>query len=494
MKRDKISIKWKIFAYLFIFIAIMIIFLWFFQTVFLGKFYKSIKSRNIKSCAESIAKNIDNTDLDSFMLTLSRQNDISIKIADKDGNVLDSVGEIPNSIINRLSLVEMKSYYDKAVNNNGTSLEIFSDKKFNLKVYPNRPAENMDIVNERPPDNKKMMESMIYVDIVTKSNGSKIMVMVNSTITPIDATVETLRTQLIYITIIFMGLSIILAILISKKISNPIVKINDSAKELAKGKYDTRFEGKGYLEITELSNTLNYASKELSKVDDLRKELIANISHDLRTPLTLITGYSEVMRDLPGENTPENVQIIIDEAKRLTSLVNDILDISKLQSGTQEIVLSEFNLTESVRNMIDRYAKLTEQKGYNISFSSDEDVYVSADAMKISQVIYNLINNAITYTGKDKLVTVRQSCKDGYVKIEVIDTGDGIPQENIPLIWDRYYKVDKTHKRAAVGTGLGLSIVKKVLDMHEGKYGVESTVGEGSTFWFALKIDSNFEE
>lgn len=472
----------------------MIIFLWFFQTVFLGKFYKSIKSRNIKSCAESIAKNIDNTDLDSFMLTLSRQNDISIKIADKDGNVLDSVGEIPNSIINRLSLVEMKSYYDKAVNNNGTSLEIFSDKKFNLKVYPNRPAENMDIVNERPPDNKKMMESMIYVDIVTKSNGSKIMVMVNSTITPIDATVETLRTQLIYITIIFMGLSIILAILISKKISNPIVKINDSAKELAKGKYDTRFEGKGYLEITELSNTLNYASKELSKVDDLRKELIANISHDLRTPLTLITGYSEVMRDLPGENTPENVQIIIDEAKRLTSLVNDILDISKLQSGTQEIVLSEFNLTESVRNMIDRYAKLTEQKGYNISFSSDEDVYVSADAMKISQVIYNLINNAITYTGKDKLVTVRQSCKDGYVKIEVIDTGDGIPQENIPLIWDRYYKVDKTHKRAAVGTGLGLSIVKKVLDMHEGKYGVESTVGEGSTFWFALKIDSNFEE
>ncbi|GKX65384.1 HAMP domain-containing sensor histidine kinase [Inconstantimicrobium mannanitabidum] len=486
MKRDKISIKWNIFAYLSIFTGVMIVFLWFFQTVFLDDFYKTIKSSKIKSCAETVAENIDSSDLSNIMLSLSRQNDISIKITDKNGVSLDSIGVGPNSIIDRLSNEEIGAYYSKAEKNGGTSLQTFSEESF--KINFKKPMDDMNFQdNNRPPDNRKKMESMLYVDIVSKKDGAKVMILVHSTITPLDATVETLRTQLIFITVIFMMLSIALAVFISKKISNPIVKINDSAKELAKGKYDTKFEGTGYKEITELNSTLNYAANELSKVDGLRKELIANISHDLRTPLTLITGYSEVMRDLPGENSPENIQIIIDEAKRLTSLVNDILDISKFESGTQEIELSEFNLTESIRNMINRYGKFTEQKGYNISFIYDEDTYIKADEMKISQVVYNLINNALTYTGKDKSVTVKQYYKDGYVRIEVIDTGEGISQEKIPLIWDRYYKVDKAHKRAAVGTGLGLSIVKSILDMHDGRYGVESTEGKGSTFWFELK-------
>ena len=331
-----------------------------------------------------------------------------------------------------------------------------------------------------------MMETMIFVRVVSLSNGMPVMVVLHSTITPINSTVETLRVQFVCIAAIMVALSLLLALMISRKISRPIVQINDSAKVLATGDYTVQFTGKGYLEISELNNTLNFAASELSKVESLRRELIANISHDLRTPLTMITGYAEVMRDLPGENTPENVQIIIDESKRLSTLVNDILDLSQLQAGVQKMKVSVFNLTQDIRDTIARYSKLMEQRGYHITFICGENVYVRADRVKISQVLYNLINNAINYTGEDKRVTVCQTITGNQVKIEIIDTGAGIPAEKLPYVWDRYYKVDKVHKRTAVGTGLGLSIVREVLDMHGAEYSVISTVGQGSIFSFSL--------
>ena len=176
-----------------------------------------------------------------------------------------------------------------------------------------------------------------------------------------------------------------------------------------------------------------------------------------------------MMRDIPDENTPENVQIIIDEANRLTELVNDMLDLSKLQSDIGRLTFSDFSLTQSIREILLRYKKLTEQDGYHIKFISGADAYVYADAVKISQVVYNLINNAIHYTGEDKSITVCQSVHDNVVRVEVIDTGSGIKEEEIPYIWERYYKANKSHKRAAVGTGLGLAIVKKILELHQAK-------------------------
>ena len=282
--------------------------------------------------------------------------------------------------------------------------------------------------------------------------------------------------------------SLVLAVVLSQKISKPIIKTNNAAKELAQGNYEVSFEGGDYREIRELNSTLSYAASELSKVEALRKELIANISHDLRTPLTMIGGYSEMMRDIPGENTPENAQIILDETTRLTNLVNDMLNLSRLQSGTQTLTLTEFSLTQEIREILARYNSLTKRDGYHIVFDYKEDVTVEADQVRMSQVIYNLVNNAVNYAGQDKEILVRQRLKPGFVRVEVIDHGEGIEPEKLELIWDRYYKVDKTHRRAVVGTGLGLSIVKSVLEMHSAKYGVESAVGEGSTFWFELPL------
>jgi signal transduction histidine kinase len=279
----------------------------------------------------------------------------------------------------------------------------------------------------------------------------------------------------------------------ARRISSPIVRMNQSAKQLAKGNYDVQFEGEGYRETRELAETLNYASKELSKNDRLQKELIANVSHDLRTPLTMIKGYSEIMRDIPGENTPENMQTIIDETERLSELVNGLLDISRLQADAAELVREPFNLTEQMQTSVGRYDKLRSQDGYAVLFEYDRHVFVNADKAMILRVLYNLINNGINYAGEDKTVTVRQECFGNKVRISVIDHGAGIAEEQIPLIWDRYYKVDRVHKRAVVGTGLGLSIVKTVLERHGAAYGVESQVGKGSTFWFELELDEGEE-
>ena len=284
-------------------------------------------------------------------------------------------------------------------------------------------------------------------------------------------------------------IAFLLAAVISRGVSRSIIMLNDGAKKLAAGDYSVKFNSRDYMEVSELSDTLNHTATELGKTDSFQKELIANVSHDLRTPLTMIKGYAEVMRDIPGENTPENVQVIIDETERLTGLVNDMLDISKLKAGTITIEPEEYNITESIRHVLERYNKLREVEGYTIDFLYDDEVNIYADEQKMYQVLYNLVNNAINYTGDDKKVTVIQKVDGDVLRIEVKDTGDGVKQDDIPYVWDRYYKDKTAHKRAIQGTGLGLSIVKNVLELHGAKYGVSSIQGKGATFWFEIQIN-----
>lgn len=352
-----------------------------------------------------------------------------------------------------------------------------------------RPAK--EFIMPQPPApgrRERKPETITKVHEYTLINGEKISLTFYAMITPVDATVSTLRIQLVIITGIMVFLATMLAIIISRHISKPIEQINKSAKTLALGNYETEFCGKGYLEIKELSDTLNTAAVELSKVERLRRELMANISHDLRTPLSLIYSYAELMHDFPDEVTPEQSQIIMDEANRLTSLVNDMLDISLIESGASQLNKVNYNLTESLRNTVNRMNELVKNEGYKLVFEYSEDININGDEVKITQAFYNLLLNAITHSGEDKTVIVRQVTDINYVRIEVTDHGEGISQSDLPYIWDRYYKVDKNHKRPIMGTGLGLYIVKKIVEMHDGKYGVASEEGMGSTFWFCINL------
>jgi signal transduction histidine kinase len=309
---------------------------------------------------------------------------------------------------------------------------------------------------------------------------------IESSIEPIDSTVSIIREQLIYITVILIELAFLVTLFISKRLSRPITSITNTAKQFAAGDYSVEFKGEGYKEVEELSTVLNNAENEIKKVSDLRKDLIANISHDLRTPLTMVKAYAEMIRDLSGDNPQkrnEHVQIIIDEADRLTALVNNLLELSKLESGNMELEMSDFSIVDKLNDCMTRYTLLIEQNGYDIKYEPDEDRIITADINKLDQVIYNFINNAINYTGEHKVIRVRQINKPGCVRVEVIDNGNGISKELLPLVFDRYYR-DAKVKRAVVGTGLGLSICKEILKKHGFAFGVSSVEGEGSTFWF----------
>lgn len=482
------------------FMAILLIILWLFQTVYLDTFYKAIKTNELENALKNVEEFAGDDEFYEAVETIADIYDICILVTDTEGNQLYSAEKNVNCAIHKLPSNELKNLMERA-GENGNVIKIKNNAGLNFDKYKNsvkgdelmsgeeernKFKDKMDMMNM--PENDEA-ESLIIVKLLTLDDGTEYVVFLNSMVTPVSATVDTLRVQLIYISVIMIIISLVVAIIISLRVSKPIIKINDTAKKMAQGDYNVEYEEGGYREIAELSRTLNYTARELEKTESLQHEIIANVSHDLRTPLTMITAYSEVMRDIPGENSPENVQVIIDEAKRLTNLVNDMLDISKLQAGVTTLDAREYNLTKGIKSVIDRYSKLVEQDGYKVYFQySDEDVMVKADEFKIYQVLYNLINNAVNYTGEDKTVIIRQIVNGGIVRIEVTDTGEGIPPEKIENVWERYYKIDKKHKRAVMGTGLGLSIVKNILKLHDAKYGVISKVGNGSTFWFELKI------
>lgn len=483
LKKNKLSIRWQLFGYLAILIGALLVVLWLFQVVFMDSFYKTIKKNEVIQVGEVIEKNIDNPNIFSIMDTLAERRDVDIVLTNIVGETrYTSPYRQGNRTIFRLGQMEYCYLGLKAKEAGGTILYWDNESKWTNRLDMQTSflqGHNIQLRNSKD-------DAVVLTKIITYQNAEYIL-MVNTLVSPVNATVSTIRKQLLYVTLIMLILAFLLSIFIAKKIANPIIKINDTAKALARSNEEIAFDGKGYKEISELANTLSYASSELAKTESFRRELIANVSHDLRTPLTLICGYAEMMRDLPGENNPENTQVIIDEATRLTALVNDMLDLSKLQAGTQELDYKVYNLTSSIEEIMKRYAALTEKEGYHITFDYDEKVKVNGDALKISQVVYNLINNAINYTGEDKKVAVKQKIVDNKVRIEVTDTGEGIAKENLPYIWDRYYKVDKTHKRATIGTGLGLSIVQNILKAHDATYGVESELHKGSTFWFEMK-------
>ena len=232
------------------------------------------------------------------------------------------------------------------------------------------------------------------------------------------------------------------------------------------------------------------ASAEIARTETLRKDLLANVSHDLRTPLTMIKAYAEMIRDLSG-NSPEkrekHLQVIIDETDRLTLLVSDILNLSKLQSGVLEMDIRVINFSENLKEIVSRFSML---EGTDVNLEVQDDVYINADTKQLGQAVYNLIINAINYAGETTVAVRLYTKKGGKVRFEVSDSGIGIPKEQLPYIWERYYKVNRSenYKRAVKGTGLGLSIVKGVFERHGFEYGVDSEVGKGSTFWFECAV------
>lgn len=480
-RTGRLGIQWHIMAWLTLFVAVLMLLLWLFQVVLLDWFYQVIKTRNIQSVVRAIAQDIDDADLAQRLDDITRQPDLYLRILDREGNSIYQSRSGPQSMVHDMGREETAAFFRAAEENGGMVLQRFhQDMPAPFQQHPDAPNRG------GKPGRGKFAVLVVCARLVETQDRGTLMILLSTALTPLNTTTETLKAQFLCIAFILLLLSAVIALVLSRQVGKPLVSLSRSARELAAGNYDADFSGGGYREVRELSDTLRHAAAELSKVEELRRELIANVSHDLRTPLTMIAGYGEMMRDIPGENTPENVQIIIDETQRLTGLVNDMLDLGKLQAGALTPEPRRLSLTALVGEVLPRYRRLVEHEGYTVTFCPEGEGLVEGDATMLSQVVYNLINNAIDHTGPDKEVRVEVEEKEGWVTLSVRDSGEGIPAEELPYIWDRYYRGKKAHRRGLVGTGLGLSIVRGVVELHHGRCGAESRPGAGSRFWVSL--------
>lgn len=473
--KKQISLRWKILIYLLSFVFAMIFLIWLFQTAFLDTFYKSIKTKNLNDVAVQLTSSLGNKeDIQQTIDTLSSDNEVCIRVVQ-----FVNLDSIPSEVqyvsqdrsacaVARLSGEQVVDYWQKARENNGRyqveTIEVIP-MGFGSQ-FPFKETGNRDIV-------------------LAKAVNHDALILISTRISPVNSTIETLNVQLMFITGIIVIVAFGLAIFMNLKVTRPLEEINHAAKILATGNVDVQFKASGYQEINELNETLNYAVQQLKEVDQMRRDLISNVSHDLRTPLTMIEGYSEMMRDLPGENTPENAQVIIDEARRLSLLVNDLLDLSRLESHQVTLNKETVQMNELLKSIVERYQKYMDAEGFELNLSCD-DVSVYSDPQRLSQVLYNFINNAIQYSGDSRRIEIRCQKVDDSVRFEIQDFGEGIPSDQIRYIWNRYYKIDRTHVRAQKGSGIGLNICKEILELHQAKYGVTSKLNEGTTFWFEL--------
>ena len=457
MKKN--SLKHKLLFYLTIFTIVILGGLWFLQILSLGTYYELTRTSAIEKIANKVYDSYDDEDYKDILDSLAYEDDVCIEITNKHDIYYST------DSVSRGCLI-----------NNSSSINTF---KLNF-MKSNKSASTYKVIN--PKFQNKTLIRGIKID-------DDVFAFISTSLEPISSTVSVLKTQLLYITLIVIVIAVIIAVVISKKISDPIEKITNNSKKMSKGNYDIDFKsGTDIEEIKELEETLNSAAVELSKTESLRRELLANVSHDLKTPLTLIKANAEMVKDLTyksKEKREKNLDTIINEVDRLNLLVEDILDYSRMQTIENKLDIEKFNLNELIINIINKFEVLT-QAGYEIKYNGF-DTYIEADKKKLEQVIYNLINNSINYTGEDKSVFVNLIEEDEFVKVEFIDTGDGIDKKDINYIWDKYYKVDKKYKRVTHGTGLGLSIVKNILNLHKFKYGVESKKGSGTKFYFIVK-------
>lgn len=232
---------------------------------------------------------------------------------------------------------------------------------------------------------------------------------------------------------------------------------------------------------------------EQKKSDALRREFVANVSHELRTPITNIRSYAETLadsEDLPPDMVKNFLRVIVNESDRMTKIVQDLLTLSRFDSGKADLHFEKFSFSLSVKNVYEAMLMEAKKNGLEMSLEIEENLPdITGDRSRIEQVLLNIISNAVRYTPEGGRISVRAGRGDGTVWMEVADTGIGIPPEDLPRIFDRFYRVDKARSRASGGTGLGLSIAKDIVVRHSGNISVESTVGKGTTMTVTLPIE-----
>ena len=399
-----------------------------------------------------------------------------------------------------------------------------------LRTYSTRNSEQMyfqlwDFILDRESvEMKKILEtsdSYVLRQSLEPMSGMESMEMIGTLDngdyfimkTPLESIRDSVLTANRFYTIIGTGSIIICGIFIylfSRKVTKPVMELADISKRMAELDFDAKFESKGENEIDILGEHMNQLSETLEKTiselktannelrrdieqkekqDEMRKEFLANVSHELKTPLALIQGYAEGLKDGINDD-PESQEyycdVIVDEAQKMNTMVRKLLTLNEMEFGQETISMERFNVAELIEGVVQSYSILVQQKEGELRLKIQNPLYVWSDELKIEEVLTNYISNACNHLAGDKIIEIKTIKKEDKVRISVFNTGTQIPEEDMERIWEKFYKVDKAHTREYGGSGIGLSIVKAIMDSMNQKCGMKN-YDNGVEFWFELE-------
>ena len=297
--------------------------------------------------------------------------------------------------------------------------------------------------------------------------------------------------EVILVSLVAVLISVIVVYYTTSKLTRPFMEINETVQKYAKGDYNVRIPISSIDEATQLAISFNNMADQLKDLEATRRSFVANVSHELRSPLTSMKGFLEAMQDgtIGPDEYEKYIGIVLSETKRMAVMVNDLLDLARIESGKTALKLEIFDINELIRRTLITFeARIYEHHmEVDVKFAQ-EQYYVEADSAQISQVLRNIIDNAIKYSPDDTKLRIATYAMRREIFISVQDSGPGIPEKDVPHVFDRFYKVEKAHTPSQQsGTGLGLSIVKRIIDQHNQTITLKSAVGRGSTFTFTLK-------
>lgn len=305
------------------------------------------------------------------------------------------------------------------------------------------------------------------------------------------ATMATLFTEVVLVGVLTALVAAVVVYRTTADILRPFLEINDIVQKYSKGDYNIRIPISDIEEASQLGVSFNNMAEQLKDLEITRRSFVANVSHELRSPLTSMRGFLEAMQDgtIGAEDYPKYIEIVLSETRRMTNMVNDLLDLARIESGKTAVNPEIFDINELIRRVLLTFEARIYEKGIDVEIKfSHENLYVEADSAQISQVLRNIIDNAIKYTPDHTQLRIATYNMRGKVNVSIQDSGPGIPEEDIPHVFDRFYKVEKAHTRTGEsGTGLGLSIVKRIIDQHGQDIKLVSGKGKGSNFVFTLK-------
>lgn len=296
------------------------------------------------------------------------------------------------------------------------------------------------------------------------------------------------RTVMISTLLVFI-VALIAVYLISEKITEPLKEMSKAAKSFAQGRFDVRVPVRGEDEVGELAKAFNNMASSLEKAEEMRSTFLANISHDLRTPMTSIAGIIDCILDgaIPPEKHGQYLQQVASEVRRLSRLVTSLLDISRMQAGDRKFNMTAFDICEMARQTLISFEKRLDEKKLEVEFEcSSDNINVLADTDAIHQVMFNLIDNAVKFSNESGTLGIRITAKDKKVYVSVSNTGTGIPPEDLPYVFDRFYKSDRSRGLDKTGVGLGLFIVRTIIERHGEEIRVRSEYQKDCEFTFTL--------